>query len=30
MESRVEEVMLSDEVTLDIEALAEYSGTGVC
>ena len=30
MESGVEEVELRCEVTLDIEALAEYSGQGVC
>ena len=30
MESRLEIVMLGDQVTLDIEALAEYSGHGVC
>ena len=30
MESRVERVVLHGEVTLDIEALAEYSGQGVC
>ena len=30
MESRVEMVTLSSEVTLDIEALTEYSGQGVC
>ena len=30
MESGVEEVVLSDEMTLDKETLAEYSGQGVC
>ena len=30
MESHVEHVHIGDEVTLDIEALAEYSGQGVC
>ena len=30
MESRVEEVTLNEELTLDFEALAEYSGQGVC
>ena len=30
IESGVEEVRLGIEVTLDIEALAEYSGQGVC
>ena len=30
MESRLEIVMLQTGVTLDIEALAEYSGQGVC
>ena len=30
MESGVEEVMLGGRVTLDIEALTEYSGQGVC
>ena len=30
MESGVEEVRLGIEVTLDMEALAEYSGQGVC
>lgn len=30
MESRVEDVLLCSEVTLDIEALNEYSGQGVC
>ena len=30
MESRVEEVELRDEVTLDIRALMEYSGQGKC
>ena len=30
MESVVEEVRLSEEVTLDMEILAEYSGQGVC
>lgn len=30
MESSVEKVLLWSEVTLDIEALAEYSGQGVC
>ena len=30
MESRVEDVRLSSEVTLDIEALTQYSGQGVC
>ena len=30
MESGVETVVLSDEVTLDMEALAKYSGQGVC
>ena len=30
MESGVKEVELYDEVTLDMEALAEYSGQGVC
>ena len=30
MDSRLEIVMLGDQVTLDIEALAEYNGHGVC
>ena len=30
MDARVEEVELHGEVTLDIEALSEYSGQGVC
>ena len=30
MESRVVRVMLVDAVTMDIDALAEYSGQGVC
>ena len=30
MESRVEEVMLDEEVTLDISSLIEYSGQGKC
>ena len=30
MESHVEALDLSDDVTLDIEALAEYSGQGRC
>ena len=30
MEAGVEKVKLFPEVTLDIEALAEYSGQGVC
>ena len=30
MESGVEKVWLKVEVTLDIEALTEYSGQGVC
>ena len=30
MESVLEEVFLGDDVTLDVEALAEYSGQGVC
>ena len=30
METRVERVHLEDEVTLDIEALAKYSGQGKC
>ena len=30
MESRLEIVTLGDQVTLDIEALAEYNGHGVC
>ena len=30
MESGVKEVTLSDGVTLDMEALSEYSGQGVC
>ena len=30
MEAGVEDVELSGEVTLDIEALAEYSGQGMC
>ena len=30
MESDVERVRLNVEVTLDIEALTEYSGQGVC
>ena len=30
MESHVEEVVLGWDLTLDMEALAEYSGRGVC
>ena len=30
MDARVEEVELHGEVTLDTEALTEYSGQGVC
>ena len=30
MELHVKVVLLSDEVTLDVESLAEYSGQGVC